>query len=67
MILMKTLSLLVNFTYIFMDIIIYTLRSTLWSSGSSHSGPLLGSSHSGPLLGPFESMRGGTLGTNPHQ
>jgi hypothetical protein len=26
-----------------------------------------GLSHSGPLLGPSESMRGGTLGTNPHQ
>jgi hypothetical protein len=26
-----------------------------------------GVSHSGPLLGPFESMWGGTLGTNPHQ
>jgi hypothetical protein len=23
-------------------------------------------SHSGPLFGPFESMRGGTLGTNNH-
>jgi hypothetical protein len=26
-----------------------------------------GPSHSGPLLGPSESMRVGTLGTNPHQ
>jgi hypothetical protein len=26
-----------------------------------------GSSHSGHLLGPSESMRCGTLGTNPHQ
>jgi hypothetical protein len=26
-----------------------------------------GMSHSGPLLEPSESMRGGTLGTNPHQ
>jgi hypothetical protein len=26
-----------------------------------------GPSCSGPLLGPFESMRGGTPGTNPHQ
>jgi hypothetical protein len=26
-----------------------------------------GPSHSAPLLGPFESMRGGTPGTNPHQ
>jgi hypothetical protein len=26
-----------------------------------------GPNHSGPLLGPFESMRGGTIGTNPHQ
>jgi hypothetical protein len=26
-----------------------------------------GPSHSGPLLGPSESMRGGTLGTNPRQ
>jgi hypothetical protein len=29
----KTLSLLTYFTYIFIDIIIYTLGSTLWSSG----------------------------------
>jgi hypothetical protein len=26
-----------------------------------------GPSHSGPLLRPSESMRGGTLGTNPRQ
>jgi hypothetical protein len=26
-----------------------------------------GPNHSGPLLGLFESMRGGTTGTNPHQ
>ncbi len=26
-----------------------------------------GPSPSRPLLGPFESMSGGTLGTNPHQ
>jgi hypothetical protein len=26
-----------------------------------------GSSHSGPLIRPFESMRGGTPGTNAHQ
>jgi hypothetical protein len=26
-----------------------------------------GPSHSGPLLGPFESLRGGTLSTNPRQ
>jgi hypothetical protein len=26
-----------------------------------------GLSHSGPLLGPFESMQGGTSGTNPRQ
>jgi hypothetical protein len=26
-----------------------------------------GPSHSGPLLGPSESLRGGTLSTNPHQ
>jgi hypothetical protein len=26
-----------------------------------------GPSHSGLLFGPFESMRGGTPGTNPHQ
>jgi hypothetical protein len=26
-----------------------------------------GPSHNGPLLGPSESMRGGTLGLNPHQ
>jgi hypothetical protein len=26
-----------------------------------------GLSHSRPLLGPFESMRGGMLGTNPPQ
>jgi hypothetical protein len=25
-----------------------------------------GPSQSGPLLGPYESMRGGTPGTNPH-
>jgi hypothetical protein len=25
-----------------------------------------GPSHSGPLFGPFESMWGGTLGTDPH-
>jgi hypothetical protein len=26
-----------------------------------------GPSHDGPLLGPFESMRGGSPGTNPHR
>jgi hypothetical protein len=26
-----------------------------------------GPSHNGPLLGPFESLRGGTSGTNPRQ
>jgi hypothetical protein len=26
-----------------------------------------GPSHSGPLVGPFESLRGGTPGTNPRQ
>jgi hypothetical protein len=33
MIPIRTLSLLAYFTYIFIDIIIYVLRSTLWSSG----------------------------------
>jgi hypothetical protein len=33
MILIRTLSLLDYFTYISIDIIIYALRSTLWSSG----------------------------------
>jgi hypothetical protein len=33
MISIRTLSLLVYFTYIFIDIIIYTLGSTTWSSG----------------------------------
>jgi hypothetical protein len=32
MILIKTLSLLAYFTYIFIDIIIYTLESMSWSS-----------------------------------
>jgi hypothetical protein len=56
----RTLSLLVYFTYIFIDIIIYAL--------GAHHGPLessrCGLSHRSPLLGPSESMRGGTLGTN---
>jgi hypothetical protein len=33
MILIKTLSLLIYFTYIFIDIIIYALGSTSWSFG----------------------------------
>jgi hypothetical protein len=33
MITIRTLSLLVYFTYIFIDIIIYALGSTTWSSG----------------------------------
>jgi hypothetical protein len=26
-----------------------------------------GLTHNGPLLGPYKSLRGGTLGTHPHQ
>jgi hypothetical protein len=33
MILIRTLSLLAYFTYIFLDIVIYALGSTPWSSG----------------------------------
>jgi hypothetical protein len=62
MILIRTLSLLDYFTYIFIDIIIYAWGSTTWSSGIFW---MVG--HSRPLLWSSESMWGGTPGTNPRQ
>jgi hypothetical protein len=64
MIPIRILYLPVYFTYISIDIDIYTLGEhdmVLWNLLND------GSSRIGPLLGPFESMRGGTLGTNPRQ
>jgi hypothetical protein len=56
------LSLLTYFTYISIDIAILHLGEHAMGHWN-----LLGDgpSHIGPLLGPSESMRGGTLGTNP--
>jgi hypothetical protein len=63
MIPIRTLSLLTYFTYIFIDIIIYAL-------GARH-GPLKSSGWWDELyrtlFRPSESMRGGTMGTNPRQ
>jgi hypothetical protein len=64
MIPIRILSLLAYFTYIFIDIIIYALGEhamVLWNLLNG------GLTRSGSLLGPFESMRGGTPGTNPRQ
>jgi hypothetical protein len=62
MILIRTLSLFAYFIYVSIDITIYALRDTpivFWSL-QEH-----GLSPSRPLLGLSESMRCGTLGTNP--
>jgi hypothetical protein len=64
MIPIRILSLLAYFINIFIDIIIYGLgghAKVLWNLLDG------GLSCNGPLLGSFESMRDGTLGTNPHQ
>jgi hypothetical protein len=68
MILIRTLSLFSYFTYIFINIIIYALGITPWSSRIFWMvGRVIALSHRGPLLGPSESKQGGTPGTNPRQ
>jgi hypothetical protein len=64
MIPIRTLSLLVYFTYIFYRYNYLRLGEdamVLWNLLNG------GLSHRGPLLGLSESMRGSTLGTNPRQ
>jgi hypothetical protein len=54
MIIIRTLSLLVYFTYIFIDIIIYALESTPWSIAIFRT---MGRVITDPSLDLFESMR----------
>jgi hypothetical protein len=64
MISIRTLYLLIYFTYTLIDIIIYALGSTLWSTRIFW---MVGRVVADPLLGPSDSMWGGTPHTNPRQ
>jgi hypothetical protein len=58
----RTLSLLVYVTYIFTYNFLCLGEHVMVFWKVLDGGP----SHNGPLLRPFESLRGGTPGTNPH-